>query len=101
VRLGRLILASLTALAAYSYAQAAPRPASAHDSLRVLQAVVPLLAHAADSISTAPAPNAPAHAVFTLDALRSTPLAGSLFLLASLIAIDLIARRHTPKSLRC
>ncbi len=99
VRFGRLILASLTAFAAYSYAQSAPRPASAHESLRLFQAVVPMLVHAAESASTAPVVQTAAHAVLSLEALTSTALAGSLCLIA--LAIDLLARRHHRTFLRC
>lgn len=101
MRLGRLLLASLTALAAYSYAQAAPRPANTHESLRLLQAVVPLLVHAADSVSSTPIVKSTAQAVFALDALSATPLAGSLCLVASVFAIDLLGRRHQRNHLRC
>jgi hypothetical protein len=99
VRFGRIILASLTAFAAYSYAQVAPAPANTHESLRLLQTVVPMLVHAVDSAASAPVVKSPAHAVLTLDALSSTPLAGSLCLIA--VAIDLIARRHQRIFLRC
>lgn len=101
MRFGRLLLASLTAIAAYSYAQTAFKPASAHESLRVLKAVVPLLAHAADSVSSTPVARSAAHAVFALDALTATPLGGSLCLVASLIAVDVLARRHQRTLLRC
>jgi hypothetical protein len=101
MRFGRLILASLTAFAAYSYAQAAPRPENVHQSLRLLQAVVPILVHAAESTASAPALPAFAHAILSLDALHSTPLAGSIFLLASALAIHLIHRRHQKTLLRC
>jgi hypothetical protein len=87
MRLGRLLLAGLTALAAYSYAQAAPAP-GVHQSLRILQAVVPILVHAADSVSSAPVIPAAAHTVFSLDALALTALCGSLFLLASVYAMS-------------
>jgi hypothetical protein len=99
VRFGRIILASLTAFAAYSYAQVAPTPANTHESLRLLQTVVPMLVHAVDSAASAPVIKSTAHAVLTLDALSSTSLAGSLCLIA--VAIDLIARRHQRTFLRC
>ena len=101
MRLGRLLLASLTALAAYSYAQAAPETAHAHESLRILQVVVPLLAHASDSVSTAPVVKAAPQAIFALETLNTTSLAGSLILVSSIIAIDLILRCHTKQLLRC
>ncbi|MGH9559709.1 MAG: hypothetical protein ACRD30_10750 [Bryobacteraceae bacterium] len=100
MRLGRLILASFTALAAYSYAQvAAPvsglrRPVSAHESLRILQAVVPLFASVAEAAPVAPAVHPPAHSVFALEALAST-------LIASFAAVDLVSRRHHRSLLRC
>jgi hypothetical protein len=97
MRFGRLLLAGLTALAAYSYAQSVPHP-DAPQSLRLLQAVVPILIHAADSVSSAPVLPAAARAVFSLDALAATPLCGSLFLLASLYAA---LRRQPPSLLRC
>ena len=101
MRLGRLLLAGLTALVAYSYAQSAPTPADAHESLRLLKAVVPLLAHAADSLSSAPVANSAAHAVFAVETLIATPLAGSLCLIASVFAIDLLRRRNQRSLLRC
>jgi hypothetical protein len=101
MRFGRLLLASLTALAAYSFAQTAPA-AGQHESFpRLLQAVVPLLVAAAESGSSTPVLKTPAHAILTLGALTLTPLGGSLALLASLIAIDLGNRRHQRTLLRC
>jgi hypothetical protein len=100
MRLGRLLLAGLTALAACSYAQAAPAP-EAHQSLRLLQAVVPILVHAADSVSSATAVQHAPRALFALDALAATPLSGALFLLASIIAIHAMSRRHQRTLLRC
>ena len=100
MRLGRLLLAGLTALAAYSYAQAVPAP-EAHQSLRVLQAVVPILAHAADAAASSPATLHAPQAWFDLNALAATPLSGSLFLLASIIAIQAMSRRHQRDFLRC
>jgi hypothetical protein len=100
MRFGRLLLAGLTALAAYSYAQAAPEPDS-HSSLRLLQAVVPILVHAADSVSSAPLIASAAHAVLSLDALAATPRRGSLCLVASTFAINELDRRHQRNLLRC
>lgn len=101
MRLGRLILASFTALAAYSYAQAAPRPVSAHESLRIFQAVVPLFTSVADAVPSTPAAHPAPHAVFTLEALTATPLAGAICLIASLAAVNLLLRRHQRSLLRC
>jgi hypothetical protein len=99
VRFGRIILASLTAFAAYSYAQSAPQPANTHESLRLFQAVVPLLVHAVDSASSAPVVQSAGRAVLGLEALTSTALAGSLCLIA--LAIDLRLRGHQRNFLRC
>ncbi len=103
MRLGRIILASLTAFAAsYSFAQSVPRPAAQSESLpRLLQAVAPLFVSAGDSASVAPAVPSASHAVFTLAALMRTPLAGSLCLVASFAAVNLLARRHQRMLLRC
>jgi hypothetical protein len=104
VRLGRIILASLATLAAYSYAQSvAESPCSvAADSLpRLFHSVVPLLASAVDSIAPAHVEKSSPHAVFALDALTATPLCGSICLVASATAINILARRHQRALLRC
>jgi|SRR5579872_6337122 len=101
MRFGRILLASLTALAAYSYAQSTPALRQ-HDAFpRLFQAVVPLFAAVADSSIHAPTAHPPAQASLALDALTSTPLGGSLILLASFNAIDLSTRRHDRQLLRC
>lgn len=100
MRFGRLLLAGLTALAAYSYAQSAPPP-DAHSSLRVLQAVVPMLVHAAETVAAAPAVPHDAHTLFSLDALSATAFGGSLCLLASLSAIPFLRGRPQRTLLRC
>src|SRR5947209_1520220 len=100
MRFGRILLASLTALAAYSYAQQAP--AAHYESLpRLLNAVVPIFAAAVDSQTAAPMAKSPAHAILALDVLNTTPRAGSLILLSSSSAVDLLTRRHQRQSLRC
>jgi hypothetical protein len=104
MRLGRIILASLTALAAYSYAQgaaASPQTFTADSLPRLLQSVVPLLACAADSVSPAHLEKSSPHIVFDLSALSATPLCGSLCLMASVYAVNLLARRHQRALLRC
>src|SRR5579871_6507625 len=103
MRLGRLILASLTALAAYSYAQGSISVRAVQsDSLpRLLSVVAPLLIHAAESANPAPAVNPAAHAVFDLEALIATPLGGSLCLLSSIAAIPLVWRTQQRSLLRC
>ncbi len=101
MRFGRILLASLTALAAYSYTQTAP-VVRQHDAFpRFLQAVAPLFAAASEVSDHAPIAKTDAHAWLTLDALTATPLAGSLILVASLIAIDIQSRRHQRTLLRC
>ncbi len=104
MRFGRIILASLTALVACAYTQGTPSSAGAvtrTDSLRLLHSVVPLLASAAESVSPAPIVKSAAHAVFTLEALAETPLSGALYLVASLFAVNVLARRHQRALLRC
>lgn len=104
MRFGQLILAGLTALAAYSYAQEIPLSArtTASDSLpRLLHATVPLLAFATEASAAAPASSSSAWSVFTLEALTPTPLGGSICLLASSVAVDFNVRRHQRTLLRC
>jgi hypothetical protein len=104
MRFGRIILASLTALVACSYAQGAPSSAGAvtrTDSLRLLHTVVPLFVCAVESASPAPIVKSAAHAVLTLGALAETPLSGALYLVASLFAVNVLARRHQRALLRC
>ena len=99
MRFGRILLASLTALAAYSYAQQAP--VAHYESFpRLFHVVVPIFAAAVESAGT-PAIKAAPQSLLALEALTATPLAGSLILLASFIAIDLVLRRHTRQFLRC
>jgi hypothetical protein len=103
MRFGRILLASLTALVACSYAQGAPASArefARTDSLRLLRAVVPLFVSAAESVAPAPVRNSP-HAVLTLGALAATPLSGALYLVASLFAVNVLIRRHQRALLRC
>jgi hypothetical protein len=103
MRFGRILLASLTALVACSYAQGAPasgREFNRTDSLRLLRSVVPLFVSAAESVTPTPVRNSP-HAVLTLEALAATPLSGALYLVASLLAVNILTRRHTRILLRC
>ncbi len=101
MRFGRILLASLTALAAYSYTQQAPELRHAEAFPKLFHVVVPLFAAVADATTTAPVAKTPAQAILALEALTTTPLAGSIILLASFIAIDLSLRRHHKQSLRC
>jgi hypothetical protein len=101
VRFGRIILAGLAPLVGLSaiaahmlafapHSEAAPQVTSADALPRLLQAVLPLFA-AAESATAAPLPNPVQHA----------PLILSLWLLASLAAVDLLERRHIRTLLRC
>ena len=104
MRFGRILLASLTALAAYSYTQAdsVPRPITARDTLPgFLQVVAPLLACAVDSTAAAPVVKSTAQALFALEALSATPHCGAVALLSSVTAVDIGARRHQRIFLRC
>jgi hypothetical protein len=107
MRLGRIILASLTALAAYSYANSASQsmhPATADslraDSLRLLQYVAPLLAAAGDLSSQSHVDETDPTAILPLQELNHTPYGSSLILLASFVAVDLVSRRHQRTLLR-
>jgi len=103
MRLGRIILASLTALCAYSYANSgsAPIHPPAPDSFpRLLQAVAPLLVAAGEFASPSHGDEASPSAVLPLEALTLTPYGSSLVLLASFFAIDLYSRRHQRTLLR-
>ena len=97
MRFGRILLASLTAFAAYSYAQNAPsvRP---HDPFpRLLQVVVPLFVAATESAAAPPILKAPPQSILALDG----PAPGSLLLVASTHALDLSERTHPRLLLRC
>jgi hypothetical protein len=88
--------------ASCSYAQAAPRPVTASESLpRLLHIVMPLFVSVADADSAAPSATPDSHAVLALAALVQTPLSGSLCLVASDTAINLSFRRHQRALLRC
>jgi hypothetical protein len=101
MRFGRILLASLTALAAYSYTQTAPALRQ-HDSFpRLFQAVVPLFVAATESSASAPVLKTPLQSVLALEALSVTPLGGSLVLVASSTALDLSQRCHRRIQLRC
>jgi len=100
VRFGRILLASLTALAAYSYTQAAPEVRHSDAFPRLFQVVVPIFVAAEASVA-APVTHAPAQSLLALAALAETPLAGSLILVASVLAIHLHLRRNQRTLLRC
>lgn len=97
-------LVSLSALAAGWMAYPHAR-ISSHSSQQmaaaVFQAVAPLFISASDSTSSASLQNSHAHDFLNLQALIATPFSGSLYLLASFAAVDLLARRHQSPLLRC
>ena len=73
------------------------------DSLpRLLHPVVTFLLSAAEDIATVAPPQRPApKATLALEALSSTPLRSSLYLVASAVAVNLLRRRHQRILLRC
>ena len=100
------ILFSLSALAASLLAgSGTPVARSAHESHestpRLLRFAVPFALSASEHAS----PDRPfTHAsdsTFALAALTATPFRSSLCLVGSLVAIDLMERRHQRTSLRC
>jgi len=98
MRFGRLLLAGLTALAGACWAASAPPP-DAH-ALRVWGAAVPMLVHAAEAVTSAPAAPCAAHCLLALAPVAARHC-GSLVLAASLAAVHRIPRRRQPSLLRC
>jgi len=78
------------------------RPATVNSLPRMWHPVVSFLLSAAeDSATIAPAQRPAPQAALGLDALSGTPLRSSLYLVASLIAVNLLRRRHQRALLRC
>ena len=112
MRLGRIILAGLAPLVGLSAfgagmvtdaipSKSAQQLAPADSLPQLLQAVAPMLISGHEP-GPAPSFDAPAaRAVLALRALAATPFRGSLWLLSSLLAVDLLARRHQRALLRC
>ncbi len=98
-------LVGLSALAAAMVTGFDIRPVSspASDSApRLLHPVVTFLLSAAEDIATvAPSQRPAPRATLALEALSSTPLRSSLYLVASLVAVNLLQRRHQRTLLRC
>lgn len=101
MRLGRIILAGLAPLVGISALAARPAAFIPPESRQIspayalpllFQAVVPLLISAADSDSRASLHTSSANCGLTLPVL---------WLLASVVAVDLLFRRHTRTRLRC
>jgi hypothetical protein len=68
---------------------------------RLLRFVVPFVLSASEHVSVAqPYTHAP-EAALALAALTATPFRRSLWLMASFVAIDFVARRHQREFLRC
>ncbi len=114
VKLGRILLAGLAPLFSLSAVAAgwmtsASAPADhvtaasfAHSLPRLLSVVEFVLAgvdQAQEHLS--PEHRTPHAAVFSLEALVSTPFQGSLWLVGSLYSVDLHQRRHAYAPLRC
>jgi hypothetical protein len=100
VRFGRILI-SLSALMAAMAATPAPRQST--DSLaRLLRSVAHLVTPAAEASVTTPAVERQSpQAVLPFAALVSTPFRHALWMIASVSAIDLSARRHQRMLLRC
>jgi hypothetical protein len=82
--------------------RAVSRPASPDSFPRLLHPVVTFLLSAAEDIATVTPSQRPApRATLALEALSSTPLRSSLYLVASLVAVNLFQRRHQRTLLRC
>src|ERR1700722_1100700 len=105
MRLGRIMLA-LSALAAAMVTSfetgSVSRPASANSHPRLLHPVVSFLLSAAEDTATAAPSQRPApRAALSLEALSVTPLRSSLYLVASVVAVNFFLRRHQRTQLRC
>jgi hypothetical protein len=112
MRFGRIMLAGLAPLVGLSALAAAvvtsfetlsvSRPASVNSLPRLWHPVVSFLLSAADYIAAvAPTQRPATRATLSLGALSGTPLRSSLYLVASLIAVNLLSRRHQRALLRC
>jgi hypothetical protein len=112
MRLGRIMLAGLAPLVGLSALAAAmvtsfetlsvSRPATVNSLPRMWHPVVSFLLSAAEDVATvAPAQRPAPRAALSLEALSGTPLRSSLYLVASLIAVNLLQRRHQRTLLRC
>jgi hypothetical protein len=99
-------LVGLSALAAAMVTgfdiRAVSRPASPDSLPRLLHPVVTFLLSAAEDIATvAPSQRPAPKATLALEALSATPLRRSLYLVASVVAVNLLERRHQRTLLRC
>jgi hypothetical protein len=112
MRLGRIMLAGLAPLVGLSALAAAmvtsfetlsvSQPAAVNSLPRIWHPVVSFLLSAAEDIATvAPAQRPAPRAALGLEALSLTPLRSSLCLVASVIAVNLLLRRHQRALLRC
>jgi len=100
VRFGRILISLSALLAAMA---SAPTPEQNTDSLaRLLRSVAHLVTPAAEASVATPAAERPSpQAVLPFAALVSTPFRHALWMISSVTAIDLSARRHQRTLLRC
>ncbi len=78
------------------------RPAAVNSLPRIWHPVVSFLLSASEDIAiVAPSQRPAPRTALSLQALSGTPLRSSLYLVASLIAINLLQRRHQRALLRC
>ncbi len=99
-------LVGLSALAAAMVTgfdiRAVSHPASTDSLPRLLHPVVTFLLSAAEEIATvAPSQRPAPKAALALQALSTTPLRRSLYLVSSVFAVNLSERRHERIPLRC
>jgi hypothetical protein len=97
------IIFSLSALAASLFAgSGTPSLHPSEDATpRLLRFVAPFVLSACEHTSPARPFIHTAEATFALAALTATPFRRSLWLVASFVAIDSLARRHQREFLRC
>jgi hypothetical protein len=97
------IIFSLSALAASLFAGAGTPSLHPSDvaTPRLLRFVAPFVLSAGEHVSPARPFIHTAEATFALAALTATPFRRSLWLVASFVAIDSLARRHQREFLRC
>ena len=106
MRFGKILIslsALMAAMAAVQSVANAETPRHNTDSLaRLLRSVAQLVTPASEASVTAPAVERQSpRAVLPFAALVSTPFRHALWMIASISAIDLAARRHQRMLLRC
>jgi len=109
MRAGLAPLVGLSALAAAMVTGLGPTTAVSRSTSPsalpyLFHPVVTLLLSAAHDVAistSAPTQKTTPRAAFSLEAISSTPLGSALYLVAAVVAIDLISRRHQRTLLRC